>query len=78
MAKVSKTMVEIRIDLLKQMHKYVIEMGDEYLYDTWIISAVPDEPSDNDFEDIANDDDYWVHACHVFSRIAFEDLKENY
>jgi hypothetical protein len=59
----SKEMVEIRVELLKQMHKYIIEMGDEYLYEAWIISAVPDE---------------WIRTCALFGKLSATDIKENY
>lgn len=74
----SKEMVAIRVDLLKQMHKYIIEIGDEYIYESWIISAVPDEPSEADYESIADDDDEWIRICGLFGRLAHEDIKENY
>ena len=57
MAKVSKEMVNIRIKLLKDMHQYIIEIGDEEIYMDWVTLAVPDEPREDDFESIAEDDE---------------------
>ena len=28
--------IERRIELLKGMHDYIIDMGDEFIYDIWI------------------------------------------
>lgn len=47
--------VEIRVEILKKFHEYFIELGDEDLYMDWIVAGVPDEPSEEDYEYIAND-----------------------
>lgn len=78
MAKVSKEMVNIRIKLLKDMHQYIIEIGDEEIYMDWVTLAVPDEPREDDFESIAEDDENWCEYCSLFYRLAKYDLEENY
>lgn len=78
MAKVSKEMVNIRIKLLKDMHQYIIEIGDEEIYMDWVTLAVPDEPREDDFESIAEDDENWCECCSLFYRLVKYDLEENY
>lgn len=78
MAKVSKEMVSIRIKLLKDMHQYIIEIGDEEIYMDWVTLAVPDEPREDDFESIAEDDENWNECCSLFHRLQKYDLEENY
>ena len=50
-----------RVEQLKSMHNLMRYANDESIYMTWIY-RVPDEPSDDDFVDIAiNDEEY--NAC---------------
>lgn len=64
-----QTMVEMRINFLKQMHEYVrFHINDENAYMTWIL-IVPDEPQEDDFEFIANDEDLWTSACSTFGKL---------
>lgn len=55
--------------LVKKMHKYVINSGDEELYMRWIY-LVPDEPSDQDFIDIADDPEEYHDVLELFAKIA--------
>ena len=49
---------EARITQLKAMHELMTEANDENIYMTWIY-RMPDCPSEEDFEDIAiNDEEY--------------------
>ena len=74
----SKEMTAIKVKLLKEMHNYIIEMGDEDIYETWIAICVPDEPTEDDFEYIAENDEEWVYVCKEFGKLVEIDLKENY
>ena len=65
--------IERRIELLKGMHNYIIDMGDDFVYDIWIRDGVPDEPDDEIFEFIASDDDEWREICELFGKLAEED-----
>ena len=52
---------DARIKQLKAMHTLMCYANDEHLYYSWVYT-MPDEPSEEDFIDIAmNDDDY--NAC---------------
>lgn len=78
MTKVSKEMVNIRIKLLKDMHQYIIEIGDEDIYMDWVTIAVPDEPCEADFQFIAEEDENWIECCSLFGRLVKYDIEENY
>lgn len=73
-----KKTIEIRVKLLKGMHQYIIEIGDEDIYMDWVTLAVPDEPREDDFESIAEDDENWVECCSLFGRLVKYDIEENY
>lgn len=55
-----------RVKILKEMHSYIIDLGDEDTYECWLVGPVPDEPSDEDFETIATDDKLWKSAIGWF------------
>ena len=63
---------ERRVELLKKMHNYIIDMGDDLVYDIWIRDGVPDEPDDEIFEFIASDDDEWREICELFGKLVEE------
>ena len=63
---------EARINQLKAMHELMCSANDEMIYMSWIYT-MPDCPSEEDFIDIAmNDDDY--NACFdTFIRLIQKD-----
>ena len=65
-----------KMTLLKQMHKYVIDIGDEDLYWYWITEAVPDEPDDDIYEFIATHEELWLNCCEVFHKIYLASKEE--
>ncbi len=65
--------IERRIELLKGMHNYIIDMGDDFVYDIWIRDGVPDEPDDEIFEFIASNDGEWREVCELFGELVEED-----
>lgn len=67
-----------RIELLKAMHTIAKAFNDESDYEHWIICAVPDEPTEYDFEDIAESEEYTRECAEVFARIfRTSDLPDN-
>lgn len=60
---------EQRIELLKGMNQYIIDLGDEEVYETWISLGVPDEPTEEDYESIAEEREIWVYVCKLFGRL---------
>ena len=63
---------EQRIELLQGMNQYIIDLGDEEVYETWFSLGVPDEPTDDDYEFIADDIEEWVYVCQLFGRLIKE------
>lgn len=63
----------LRIGFLKDMHNYIIDMGDDDIYEIWIEEGVPDEPDDEIFEFIASNDDEWREVCTLFGKLIKED-----
>jgi hypothetical protein len=62
-------LVKTRITLLKQMNKYIIDMGDEQIWEHWITLGVPDAPTEEDYEFIAENDEEWAEVCKLFGRL---------
>lgn len=65
-------LIKLRINFLWDFHKYIIELGDEEIYFTWIEEGVPDEPDNYTMREIAEDDEQWVDVVKVFSRLTAE------
>ena len=57
-----------RIYLMKAMHTIICALNNEDAYHEWI-TLVPDEASNDDLEDIAQDDWLFKDACETFRRI---------
>ena len=66
-------LIKLRKKLLKQMNKYIIEIGDEEIWSDWIALGVPDEPSEDDYDFIAEEDKEWNNVCELFGRLVRED-----
>ena len=65
--------IERKIELLKDMHNYILDMGDDLVYDIWIRDGVPDEPDDEIFEFIASNDNDWCEVCELFGKLIKKD-----
>ena len=63
---------EQRIELLKGMNQYIINLGDEEAYDMWFSCGIPDEPTEDDYESIADNIEEWVYVCQLFGRLIGE------
>lgn len=66
-------LIQLRKKLLKEMNTYIIEMGDEEIWATWITLGVPDTPSEDDYDFIAENDDEWNDVCDLFGKLAVEE-----
>lgn len=62
-------LVKTRISIAKQMNKYIIDMGDEEIWMDWITVGIPDAPTEEDYESIAEDDNEWIDLCTLFGRL---------
>ena len=61
-----------RVELLKGMHAYIINLRNESIYGAWILTGIPDSPMEEDFEFFALDDDEWIYICRLFGRLTYE------
>ena len=62
----NKKEIAKRIEILKGLHEYFIEFGNEDMYCDWIECGVPDEPSEEDYNYIAeNDDEFFEVLFHA-------------
>ena len=73
MAVTHNDLIQLRKKLLKEMNTYIIEMGDEEIWATWITLGVPDASSEDDYDFIAENDDEWNDVCGLFGRLAVEE-----
>lgn len=58
-----------RVTLLKGMHTYMLQLGDETLLGAWFLTGIPDSPNEEDFEFFATDDNEWIYICKLFGRL---------
>lgn len=63
------TLKEQRIDLLKKMNQYILDMGDEAILERWFMTGIPDSPDEEDFEWYAEEDDEWKYICGLFGKL---------
>ena len=61
--------LEARLTQLKAMHDIMQNANDEEIYMSWIVCGVPDEPSDEDFEYIAMDDESYNETFDLFVKL---------
>ena len=57
----------IRVEQLKAMHSLMQNANDEEIYMSWITLGVPDEPIEEDFESIAENDEYYNDCFDLFT-----------
>ena len=61
-----------RIELLKGMNTYMLQLGNETLLGAWFLTGIPDCPDEEDFEFFATDDDEWNYIVRLFGRLTIE------
>ena len=59
---------KVRVEQIKAMHELMKNANDEEIYMAWIYT-VPDEPSDEDFEYIALNDEEYNYCFDEFIRL---------
>ena len=57
-----------RVAQLKAMHQLMLQANDETIYHTWTYT-MPDEPSEEDFVDVALDDEQYNHCFDLFVKL---------
>ena len=71
-------MRKTRLSLVHQMHDYIMNTGDEEIFEIWMRDAIPDEPCEEDFEFFADDPDEFKDLCELFGKLVHVDETENY
>ena len=61
-----------RVELLKGMNTYMLQLGDETLLGAWLLTGIPDCPDEEDFEFFATDDNEWNYIVRLFGRLTIE------
>ena len=64
---------DARIDQLKAMHELMLGANDEGIYMSWIVTGVPDCPSEEDFEFIALRDESYNECFDLFLKLIKRD-----
>ena len=65
----SKYTKQIRIAQLEAMHELMINSNDEKIYMTWITGYIPDCPTEEDFIDCANNDEWYSETFDLFVKL---------
>lgn len=62
-------MKNLRMKQLKLMHELMTMANDETLYETWTMFGVPDEPTEDDFEWFADNNEEFADVFKLFLRL---------
>lgn len=65
-----------RIEKLKAMHNIMLNINDESYYYTWVYT-IPDEPTEEDFIDIAEDIEAYNEVEELFKRLIVKAIKND-
>ena len=68
----------LKMNLLGGMHSFMMScVNDEDLQDEWLTLGVPDEPSEDDLEGIAEDPEEFAEIVHLFGKLVWNDYRTN-
>ena len=59
-----------KVEFIKALNEIILGLGDEDLIEVWLTCGVPDQPDDEDFEFIANDQDSFDEVVNCFVRLS--------
>lgn len=70
---------ERRAELGKKMDNYLREniQDEEIFYGIWAMMGVPDGATEEDYDDLKDDDDFWTDCLEAFMRTILIDAVEN-
>lgn len=68
----------VRAKIGKQMDEYLRTriQDEEVLCDTWLTYGMPDAATDNYFDDLVEDDEFWIDCLEVFVKALLLDAEE--
>ena len=64
-----ETIKKENLELAKAMHTIIQACNNEEAYFRWIVGWIPDEPCEDDFEDLAEDEENMAEQCELFRSI---------
>ncbi|MBP3708306.1 MAG: hypothetical protein J6J36_06840 [Clostridia bacterium] len=59
---------QLRVEQLKAMNTCILTSNDEELIEEWLVYGVPDEPTEEDFYDIAENGEAYAECIKIFKR----------
>ena len=59
-----------KVDFVKFMNELILATGDEDIFEIWFMNGVPDCPSEEDFEFIANNEESFRETTNTFIRLS--------
>jgi len=60
--------IQLRANILGGLNTYIIENGDEDIFDYWFTYGLPNECSEEQLMEIAADDDLWLTCINAFDK----------
>lgn len=70
-----KEIYETRLKLVHQLHKYIMDTGDEEIFEVWFRCGLPDNPCEEDFEFFAKDAKEFRSLCELFGHLTCNEKK---
>ena len=67
--KIRKEIYETRLKLVHQMHKCIMNTGDEEIFEVWFRCGLPNNPCEEDFEFFAKDANSFRILCKLFEHL---------
>lgn len=62
-------MNKLRLGFVHQMHNYIMDTGDENIYEVWARDGISDNPDEENFEFFAYDQGEFKYLCELFGRL---------
>lgn len=67
----------LRMNILGGMNEYIIDNLPEEKIENWLICGIPDGSTEEDFEEFAQDEEFFIYLSGLFYRLASEDFEDN-
>lgn len=73
----TEEMIVLKMNILGGMNSYIIENGDEMIWESWITAGVPDCATEDDLRWIAENEGEWVDVVALFAKLVKRIRAEN-
>lgn len=64
-------MNKTRLDLIRQMHNYIINIGDKEIYKIWTLNYIPEKVCEENLKCLANNPEKFKLICRAFGSLVF-------